>query len=463
MQHITQPRNHKSELKWLFEVRGERVHDFLVLDLSDSRVLLDIDSENQRRSISILSWKAALKEFCYLLSFLPTTMSRSKSKGKTRSGASPRKKSEPTIYVCPYTDQNVYIQRATLADLKSKSIYHAGGRKRLWMLTSSQLRHELYAEAAQALASVEQSLLPSYGGRSWEVTCAMSEENGNILFRAWKGKMELAVLPHLLERIPDPPTWPGRKSRQLDEFFENENEEDPTNLQSREVSTLSSVAWDLRHQYPEPSVSIKWKSPDHRIFNSRKAAWDHAHEIAKREVFIDKHILGIGASGKLLQPTIPSGPTALKVGKLRFERDGLWVVNQELDWQEDRPELLQEIEEQKKQEGEEENMEEEAFDGTNKLGKEGNHNEAQETDVSRKRKLTPRSFFIQSQRHEYRLKKQQSMTGSKVTLRQAEAALRGVWNGLPADEQNSWKEKLAKHRVANCCREDSEHDPQRKS
>lgn len=380
----------------------------------------------------------------------------SKSQGKTRSGASPRKKPEPTVYICPYTEQNVYIQRATLADLKSKSTYHAGGKKRLWMLTSSQLRHELYTEAAQALASVEQSLLPSFGGRSWEVTCGMSEDSSNILFRAWKGKMELAVLPHLIEKIPEPPTWPGRRSRQLDEFFENADEEDTSKLQSREISTLSSVAWDLKHQYPEPNVSIKWKSPDHKIFNSRKAAWEHAREIAKKEVVIDKHILGIGASGKLLQPTIPSGPTTLKVGKMRFERDGLWVVNQELEWQEDRPHVLLEIEEEKKRQEEEEKeaemadmAEEEAEEkGDNEADEcDGRNNEASglEKEVSRKRKLTPLLFFIQSRRHDYRKEKEQSMIGAKPTLRETEIKLRELWKTLDKVEQDKWNEKLAAH------------------
>jgi hypothetical protein len=376
----------------------------------------------------------------------------------------------------------VYIQRATLADMKSKCTYHAGGKKRLWMLSSSQLRHDLYAEAAQALASVEQSLLPSFGGRSWEVTCGMSEENGNTLFRAWKGKMELAVLPHLFEKIPDPPTWPGRKSRQLDDFFENEDEEDTTNLQSREVSTLSSVAWDLKHQYPEPNVTIKWQSPDHKIFNSRKAALEHAHEIAKKEVFIDKHILGIGASGKLLQPTIPSGPMALKVGKLRFERDGLWVVNQELGWQEDRPQILLEVEEEKRREEEmdeeEEDEEEEQGDQEGNGDNDDNNNEnencqeqeedsnskePQENEVARERNPTPLIFFIQSQRHEYRTHKQQSMNGEKLTLRQAETELRQMWKALSDEEQNEWKAKLAAHLVENAGREESKGQKQQRT
>ena len=135
---------------------------------------------------------------------------------KTRSGKKQpaKKQAKPKIFMCPYTNQNVFIQRATVADLKSKSTYHSGGKKRLWTLSSSQQRHDLYADAAGVMASIEQNMLPSFGGRSWDVTCKLSEPNSQVLFRAWKGKMELAVLPHLLEKIPDPPRWPGQRDPQ---------------------------------------------------------------------------------------------------------------------------------------------------------------------------------------------------------------------------------------------------------
>ena len=323
---------------------------------------------------------------------------------KKNSSAGKKKGCATKFVLCPYTNQKVFIIKATVQDLKGKSIYNNGSKKRLFTLTSSQLRHEHYAEAAQALASLEQSMLPSFGGRSWEVTCKLSEPNGQVLFRAWKGKMELAVLPHLMEKIPDPPVWPGKR-RQPDEYLEHEDGSDLKNLQNREVSTLSSVAWEFRNRYAVPNVTLKWKSPDHKIFNSRRAAWEHAEDMAAREVQINKYILGIGASGKLLQPSIPSATTALQTGKLRFERDGLWIVGQELRWQEDRPqELLEEQEETEKEE--------------------------------RPRIMSGLALFLQSKREDYR-----NSNDNCATLRHAETELRKVWKALSKKERKGWNKQ----------------------
>ena len=181
------------------------------------------------------------------------------------------------------------------------------------MLTSTQLRHECYAQAALTIANVEQQLLPTYGGRSWQVTCKMTEpKNANVLFRTYKGHMELAVLPHLLEKIPARPTWAGYRGRKEEEEWEDmeprdEDQHDTAarRLLSREVSTLSTVAWNYKHKYAVPAITLKWSSPDHMTFHSRKAAWEYAEELARRQVFLNKHLLGIGASGKLLQPFVP--------------------------------------------------------------------------------------------------------------------------------------------------------------
>ena len=329
----------------------------------------------------------------------------SNTSSSSNSSSSSKKKApaQPTIYVCPYTNQNVYIGKATLKDLKSKSTYANSSRKRLWILPSPQTRNELYVEAAKAIASTEQARLPSFGGRSWEVTCKLTEPHwsGQVLFRAWKGQMELAALPHLLEKIPEPPIWPGRRS-QPDEYEEGE-EDDDKRLQEREVSSLSTVAWDLRENYPVPNVTLKWQTPERKIFNSRKAAWEHATAMAAREVEINKSILGVGASGKLLKPFIPSAATALKVGKLRFERDGLWVIGQELAWQENRPEEL---------------LEEEA------------------AEAERKSANVPKnglSLYLMSNREEYRQTHEECNT-----LKQAETELRKIWKTLSKAEQKEW-------------------------
>jgi hypothetical protein len=338
----------------------------------------------------------------------PASKSGGEKAGATKSKATPSKKkapAQPTVYVCPYTHQNVYIGKATLKDLKAKSTYANTSRKRLWTLPSPQVRNDLYVEAAQAIAEVEQTLLPSFGGRSWEVTCKLTEPHwsGQVLFRAWKGQMELAVLPHLIDKIPTPPVWPGRRAKP-DEYEEDEDEK---GLQQREVSTLSSAAWDWRESYPVPSVTLKFVSPERKIFNSRKAAWEHATNMAAREVEINKSLLGVGASGKLLKPFVPSAQTALKVGKLRFERDGLWVVGQELAWQGQRPEEL---------------VEEEA------------------AEEERRKSIVPKSglaLYLMRKREEYR-----QMHEECTTLKQAETVLRKIWKTLPCAEQKEWNRQV---------------------
>lgn len=108
------------------------------------------------------------------------------------------KERKETYVDCPYTDQKVWISRANLNDLKG--INGGGGqkKKRLWTITSSKIRQDHYADVAQALSVYEQNLLPSSGGRSWEVSVKLSEPNARVLFRSWKGQMEVCR-PLILE------------------------------------------------------------------------------------------------------------------------------------------------------------------------------------------------------------------------------------------------------------------------
>ena len=108
------------------------------------------------------------------------------------------KERKETYVDCPYTDQKVWISRANLNDLKG--INGGGGqkKKRLWTITSSKIRQDHYADVAQALSIYEQNLLPSSGGRSWEVSVKLSEPNARVLFRSWKGQMEVCR-PCILE------------------------------------------------------------------------------------------------------------------------------------------------------------------------------------------------------------------------------------------------------------------------
>lgn len=313
----------------------------------------------------------------------------------------PKKAPAPKFVFCESTGQKVFIARATLADLKLKSTYTTQ-KKRLWTLTNCEKRHECYQQAAMCICHLEQDLLPSVGGRSWEVSASITEPNNMVLFRTYQGQMELAVLPHLLEKIPQPPVWAGKRRHDTAEEYQDNRDDDIVKLQGREISWLSTVAWDLlRNEYPIPILALKWKSPDRITFTSRKAAWEHAAILAKREVWMQKHLLGIGAHNKLLQPSKPSILTTLQVGKLRFERDGLWVVGQELAWQEGRGEELEAL-------------------------------AAEPVQAPTGRKWSASSLFIFETRDTYRNSKDEQ---PKMTYRQAETELRQVWKTTIRDEE----------------------------
>ena len=117
-------------------------------------------------------------------------------KSDPKQAAKERKARSETYVDCPYTDQKVWISKATLNDLKGGggSINGSGGnkKKRLWTISSSKIRQDHYADVAQALSIYEQNLLPSSGGRSWEVSVKLSEPNAKVLFRSWKGQMEVS-------------------------------------------------------------------------------------------------------------------------------------------------------------------------------------------------------------------------------------------------------------------------------
>ena len=120
---------------------------------------------------------------------------------------------------------------------------------------------KLYDEAAAALADRESKALPSHGGRPWKCDVRLVEDarktkrkNASALFRWYRGRLELAVLPHYYEKIEEVDAGIGPKKRHRDddpssEDGDDEDEEDlyphipKTDLSQREVSSLSSVAW----------------------------------------------------------------------------------------------------------------------------------------------------------------------------------------------------------------------------
>jgi hypothetical protein len=193
----------------------------------------------------------------------------------------------------------------------------------------------------------------------------------------------------------------GRKSKNTKQHYIE-------SLTTREISMLSKVAWDVlkpKYDHPAPTVAIKWKSPDAKIFTSRKTAWEYATHLSKQEVIIERNLSGLGASGKLLKEFVPSTKTALEVGKLRFVRDGLWVVGQETSWQADREEDLL---------AQEEELEEAAASKVYTSGLQ---------------------LYVAQNRHEYR-----EEHGTNLT--QADKALRHQWRCLPPKEQEVWNEKV---------------------
>jgi len=301
-------------------------------------------------------------------------------------------------------------------------------KKRLWTISSSQIRQDRYEDVCQALSLYEQNLLPSSGGRSWEVSVKLSEPNARVLFRSWKGQMELACFPHLIDRIPTPPTWPGKRGQASDEYQamqgegdEGKHQERIHSLMDREITTLSQVAWDvlrLKYDHPAPSVSLKWKAPDGKTFTSRKLAWEHAPILSKKEVTIDRGVYGIGASGKLLKEFLPTMKMTMEVGKLRFVRDGLWVVGQELAWQAGRSEELRQLEEE------------------------------QEAKDEGKVYTTGLQLYVATNRKSYRENENvlaldnNSNNSKRLTLVQADKALRQKWRFLSPQEQEVWNDKV---------------------
>ncbi len=179
-------------------------------------------------------------------------------------------------------------------------------------------------------------------------------------------------------------------------------------LMTRETSTLSHVAYDiirLKYDHPAPTVSIRWKSPDARTFTSRKTAWEYATILSKQEVIIERNLKGVGASGKLLKVFVPTAKTAIEVGKLRFVRDGLWVVGQETLWQDAREDELL---------AQEEELEEAAASKVYTSGLQ---------------------LFVAENRHEYREE-------HDTNLSQADKALRHQWRCLTPKEQEVWEDKV---------------------
>ena len=353
--------------------------------------------------------------------------------GKARIKTPLRRKSKP-LFLLDENNDKVWIATITLQDIKEKkaavkrrSKTTSEQRKQLFLVPSPSTRQQIYDEAARALERLESRILPQYGERPWTVAVRIHDKDRTSPYFVWKqNRLQLAVWPHLLNKIPTPPRFPGYSSaaraskstgtvhpsaaataekgsadveEDVDDYDpekEEEDDDDSIGLLEEEECELSRLAFDERWRVPMPEVSIKWISPLKQSFTTRKSAWDHAVQLCKQEVQIDKVLHGFGANGKPLKPTPPSQRSALTAGRLRFERDGLWVVGQEAAWQLER--LANEV----------------STAAT----------ESTSFRPSKPHALSPLAYFIQCKRKEHQLKRQREL--SEATLQQSSSPVDGI-------------------------------------
>ncbi len=246
-------------------------------------------------------------------------------------------------------------------------------QKQLVHIPSNNERSLIYQESAKAVAIRESQALPPHGGRPWKCVVTIYDDNGacgvasslrgeivqqkleskkknddsqnqkkkrfkrnaSPLFRWYRGKLELACLPHILDEIDEIDTNHGLlksvKEEYNDALATMKEEENANDLKSREITLLSTVAWN-DECHPIPFVNRKWVSPDHKIFRSRTKTFEHCAMLEDRDKLIDKVLHGIGLRGASIRPVKPTRKQALEAGYFRFLRDGLWVVGQEEEW-----------------------------------------------------------------------------------------------------------------------------------
>lgn len=267
-----------------------------------------------------------------------------------------RRKAQPKFLTCPETQQTIQISTATLQDIREAARKKTDNSRLLVTIESPSTRQVVYHTASQALERLEQRILPNYGGRPWTVSVKFSDTTSPY-FRYMGGHVELATWAQVLERIPDPPRFQGYSqgaaaaSVASHHDDDNDNEETASSTEEEKESPeelkleemlgrtscpLSRLAYKERWRVLMPTVTIKWTSPLHQVFHSRKSAWDNAVQLCRNEVLLDRMLAGYGANGNRIKVTWPSRKAALKAGQIRFDRDGLWVVGQEESWQRER-------------------------------------------------------------------------------------------------------------------------------
>eukprot|EP00559_Dactyliosolen_fragilissimus_P007263 CAMPEP_0184865468 /NCGR_PEP_ID=MMETSP0580-20130426/18234_1 /TAXON_ID=1118495 /ORGANISM="Dactyliosolen fragilissimus" /LENGTH=508 /DNA_ID=CAMNT_0027364687 /DNA_START=95 /DNA_END=1622 /DNA_ORIENTATION=+ len=252
------------------------------------------------------------------------------------------------------------IRKAT-KDIKDKQFQNP---RHLYRVPSHVERSKIYAETAKAISQKESEALPSHGGRKWKCDVIVSDLLGASslighnkhkrdgtstkrksfpLFRWYRGKLELACLPHFFETIE---VLDGGYTSVMkhwvaeygtDWLFDNEDldgmyyNKKQRVSEERQVDALSNFAWN-DDKYSVPIIERKWMSPDLVPFRSRSAARKHAEELLRRDRLIDRVLYGFGTRMKPLKPQKPSKKQALDAGYFRFLRDGIWVIGQEESW-----------------------------------------------------------------------------------------------------------------------------------
>jgi len=252
-------------------------------------------------------------------------------------------------------------------------------QRQLILIPSKNERSIIYEETAKAIAIKECQALPPYGGRPWKSIVIVSDEigasgiasslNGEVvkisdhkktasasatapkekknkskskrntaaapLFRWYRGKLELAILPHILDQIDEYDNNHGLLKSVKDEYSVAstmmKGDEKATDLTSRQHTVLSTVAWNDDH-HSKPTIERKWISPDRVTFKSRSKTIEHCAMLDDRDKVIDKVLHGIGLRGASIRPVKPTRKQALEAGYYRFLRDGLWVIGQEEEW-----------------------------------------------------------------------------------------------------------------------------------
>lgn len=425
-----------------------------------------------------------------------------------------RRKTIPNTLTDPYTGDTVWIATATLQDIAIANKKHRPPwplhHRYLVMVPSIQQRQIVYDRAAAAISELEERILPAYGGRlQWKCIVTIKENasstsnkkkinndesaikkrnkandttNKKSPYFCWnkRGQLELAAWPYMLEKIPNPPHFPGYykngkvntrssnkstaksgkrqnynniqlpvvkqephdditntllvsphsdaggastimlndtdvvidgqsspvvqeitndeletpvsnsnhvriiadsfasgiddpkvmntmdtkqdnnnedKDEEVEEEEGGEEEDDDDEdeellsddvkqlreLQERVITGLAELAYDERWRVSIPTIHYKWISPLQQAFYTRKSAWDHAIELCKNDVLLDKVLCGYGANGKMILPKLPTQSATFSAGKLRFIRDGLWIIGQEEQWIHERTKQEQNI------------------------------------------------------------------------------------------------------------------------